>query len=97
MTTKEKVLKVLKDSKPDIKNRYKVKKMGLFGSYVTGEYKKTSDIDILIDFEENADLFDLVGLSIYLEEKLKQKVDVVSKNALRDEIKENILLQVVYI
>lgn len=97
MTTKEKVLKVLKDSKPDIKNRYKVKKMGLFGSYVTGEYKKTSDIDILIDFEENADLFDLVGLSIYLEEKLKQKVDIVSKNALRDEIKENILLQVVYI
>lgn len=97
MTTKEKVLKVLKDSKPEIKNKYKVKKLGLFGSYVSGEYKKTSDIDILVDFEENADLFDFIGLSMYLEEKLKQKVEVVSKNALRDEIKDNILLQVIYI
>jgi predicted nucleotidyltransferase len=73
-----------------------VKKIGLFGSYLRGEQKEGSDIDILTDFRDDADLIDLVGLALFLEERLQQKVDIVPENALREELKELILKDVVY-
>ena len=97
MLTKEKILKILNELKREIIDKYKVKEVGLFGSYLENEQKETSDIDILVEFEENADLFDLIELSFFLEKKFKKKVDVVSKNALRNEIKESILARVIYI
>ena len=97
MHNKEEILKSLRTLKVDLKKRFKVKKIGLFGSYVNESQKKESDIDILVEFEDGADLFDLSGLSIFLEEIFKQKVDIVSKNALRSELKEIILDQVIYI
>lgn len=66
----------------------------MFGSFIRGEQSDVSDIDILVDFEEGADLFDLVGLSLLLEERLQRKVDVVSKNALREELREQVLKEV---
>ena len=71
------------------------KEIGVFGSVVRGEQTDTSDLDVLVDFEEGADLLDLVGLGLFLEEKLNQKVDVVSKRALREEIKDVILREAV--
>lgn len=62
MKNKSEILKIIKDIKEDFKKRYKVKGMGIFGSLVKGEQKEGSDIDILVDFEEDADIFDLVGL-----------------------------------
>jgi hypothetical protein len=97
MLNKEEIVKRLRTLKVDLKKRFKVKKIGLFGSYVNESQKKESDIDILVEFENGADLFDLSGLSIFLEEIFKQKVDIVSKNALRSELKEIILDQVIYI
>jgi len=97
MLNKEEIVKRLRTLKVDLKKRFKVKKIGLFGSYVNESQKKESDIDILVEFEDGADLFDLSGLSIFLEEIFKQKVDIVSKNALRSELKEIILDQVIYI
>ncbi|MCJ7498390.1 MAG: nucleotidyltransferase domain-containing protein, partial [candidate division Zixibacteria bacterium] len=82
MKSKEGIIKILKGIKGELK-RYRVKKIELFGSVTRSEQSKTSDIDILADFEEHADLFDLSGLALFLEEKLKQKVDVVSRRALR--------------
>ena len=52
---------------------------------------------MLVEFEEGADLFDLVGLANYLEEALQQKVDVVPKRALRSELRESVLREVVTI
>ncbi len=83
--------------KEEISERYKVREIGLFGSVVRGEEKETSDLDILVDFKEDADLFDLVGLSLFLEEKLNLKVDVVPKRALREEIRESVLKEAVSI
>ena len=94
MTTKEEVLRTLKGLKTEIRARYKVKGIGVFGSFIRGEQSDVSDIDILVDFEEGADLFDLVGLSLLLEERLQRKVDVVSKNALREELREQVLKEV---
>ena len=71
-----------------------MKGIGVFGSFIRGEQSDVSDIDILVDFEEGADLFDLVGLSLLLEERLQRKVDVVSKNALREELREQVLKEV---
>ncbi len=94
--TKEEILSILKNLKSEIKTKYRAKNLGLFGSYVKKEQKETSDIDILVEFEEDADLFHLTGLSLFLEENLNIKVDVVSKSALKKELRENILQEVIY-
>ncbi len=96
MLSKKEILTILTNLKTELKNRYKVKQLGLFGSYVSEENKEISDIDILVDFEEGADLFNFTGLSLFLEEKFKCKVDVVPRNALRKELKDNILKSVIY-
>jgi predicted nucleotidyltransferase len=62
-----------------------------------GEQTINSDIDILTNFKDDADLFDLVGLGQFLEEKLQQKVDIVPEDALRKELKNKILKEAVYI
>ncbi|WP_298817046.1 nucleotidyltransferase family protein [Chloroflexus sp.] len=94
MNAKDVVAK-LKELKPIIVERYKVREIGLFGSFVRGEQDASSDIDLLAEFEENADLFDLIGLALYLEEIFQRQVDVVPKQALRAELRESVLQQVV--
>ncbi len=93
----EDILATLKELKPVIATRFKAKEIGLFGSFVRGEQHANSDIDVLVEFEEGADMFDLVGLANYLEEALQQKVDVVPKRALRAELRESVLREVVAI
>ncbi|MCK4380373.1 MAG: nucleotidyltransferase family protein [Candidatus Lokiarchaeota archaeon] len=96
MLNKEEILKRLTNLKTDLQNKYKVKELGLFGSYANGEPQEFSDIDILADFEDGADFFDFIGLSLFLEEEFECKVDVVSKNALREELKDKILKTVIF-
>lgn len=87
----EQIQNILILTKPDVKKRYNVKELGIFGSYSRGEQKRTSDIDILVKFSPKASLFDFVGLGNYLEERLKMKVDIVSENGIRPELRRNIL------
>lgn len=91
----ERIITVLKGLEDEIRKDYKAEIIGVFGSYVRGEQKEGSDVDILVRFLEGATLFDLVGLGDFLEEKLRVKVDIVSERALRQEIKEQILEEVV--
>jgi predicted nucleotidyltransferase len=95
MKTKEEILSLIRSLQGEFRQRFKVKEIGVFGSVVREEQRASSDIDVLVDFEEGADLFDLVGLGLFLEEKLGQKVDVVPKRALRDEIRGAVLKEVV--
>jgi predicted nucleotidyltransferase len=95
MKSKQEILSLIKALRGEIKQRYKVKEIGVFGSVVREEQRQASDIDVLVDFEAGADLFDLVGLGLFLEEKLGQKVDVVPKRALREEIRGAVLKEVV--
>ncbi|HHV81354.1 TPA: nucleotidyltransferase, partial [bacterium] len=67
---KEDILDILRSLQIEIEEKYNAEVIGIFGSFVRGEEKETSDIDVLVDFNESADLFDLVGLSLFLEEKL---------------------------
>ena len=89
-STKELLVRI-RELKPKIMKRYKAKEIELFGSIVRGEQSGASDIDLLVEFEEGADLFDLTGLAIFLEEELGRKVDVVPKRALREELRESVL------
>ncbi len=93
---KEEILRILKKLKEDIKIKYKVKSIGIFGSYINNEQTDDSDIDFLVEFEENADLFHYVGLTLFLEEQFNKKVDVISKPALKEELRKSILQEVIY-
>lgn len=94
VNTEDLVIK-LKKLKPIMAARYKAKEIGLFGSFVRGEQSAASDVDILVEFEEEADLFDLVGLALWLEEELQCNVDVIPKRALRPELRGSVLREVV--
>jgi predicted nucleotidyltransferase len=94
LNTKKDILAALREMRDMIKTRYKVKEIGIFGSVVRDEQRTASDIDILVEFDDGADLFDLVGLSLFLEEKLQRKVDIVPKRALRPELREAVLKEV---
>ena len=93
--TTQDILTKLRELKHLMAARYKTKEIGLFGSFVRGQHSASSDIDVLVEFEEGADLFDLIGLTLYLEEVLQRKVDVVPKRALRLELREMVLHEVV--
>jgi len=94
--SKEEILTILKKLKNELKSKYKIKNIGLFGSYVNNKQKEASDIDILVEFEENADLIHYIGLSFFLEEHFNKKVDVISKFALKEELREHILQEAIY-
>ncbi|MFP4539840.1 MAG: type VII toxin-antitoxin system MntA family adenylyltransferase antitoxin [Candidatus Paceibacterota bacterium] len=74
-----------------ILERQGVNKAAIFGSFASGEAREDSDIDIVVSFEEEKSLFDLVGLKLELEDKLKRKVDVLTYNGLNHRLKEGIL------
>ncbi len=93
MKTREEILKVLRELSSLLRERYKVKRVWLFGSVLRAEHTPESDIDLLVDFQENADFLDLVGVGLFLEEKLKAKVDVATRAALSEEVKGAILAQ----
>ena len=94
MNTREEILQKLAELKPQVQARYKATQIGLFGSFIRREQDQASDVDLLVDFEEGADLFDFVGLASFLEEQLQRKVDLVTRRALRPELREQILEQV---
>lgn len=96
MLDKNEILDILKELKEELKKEYNVKKIGLFGSYSRKNYSAESDIDILVEFYQGADLFDFVGLNLFLEDKLGHEVDLVSKTAVRKELKEEIMGSVIY-
>jgi len=95
MKTLEEIKEILKKHKNKIKREFKAEIIGVFGSYVRGEEKPESDVDVLVRFMEGATIFDLIGLAEFLEEKLGIKADIVSERALRPELKEQILKEVV--
>lgn len=94
---KQKVIDIIRRSKPEIEARYGVRRLGLFGSYVRGEQRKRSDIDILVSFSCDIDLFDFLDLKEFLEARLHHKVDLVMETALKPATGKRILVEVEYV
>lgn len=97
MKTLEEIKQTLRETKPLLQEQYRVTELGIFGSYARGEQTQTSDVDVLIDYDQAPTLFKLVELRDYLAEVIEMKVDVVTKNGLKPRIRERVLSEVVYI
>lgn len=91
----EEVKQLVAQEKDEIRKQFKAQIKGVFGSYARGDYHADSDLDILVDFDVGANLFDLVGIQQFLEDNLGCKVDVVSRRALREEIRDTVLNEMV--
>jgi len=97
--TAEEIINILKEHKEGLKEKYGVKEIGVFGSYVRGEQKGSSDIDVLVEFEPDAriSLLDFVGLENLISDLLGANVDLVEKSGLKPRIGKHILKEVVYL
>ncbi|QTA86011.1 nucleotidyltransferase family protein [Desulfonema magnum] len=81
------LMEILKSLKHEVRRKYKAELRGVFGSHAREEAGEHSDIDILVEFEEGATLFDLSEMGDFLEEKLQHKVDLVCQSTVREEIR----------
>lgn len=97
MQTVEQLKATLALHKEELREKFKVKEIGLFGSYVRREQKKKSDVDVLVTFYETIDLFTFVELENYLSDILRVKVDLVMKEGIKPRLKERILSEAVYV
>lgn len=99
MKTVDEIREILKAHKEEVRRKYKVSEIGLFGSFVRGEQTKRSDIDILVEFDEEniPSLLKLIEMERYLKRMLRKKVDLVIKSGIRPELKKRILSEVIYI
>lgn len=91
----EQILETLQFSKQELTSRYPIQRLGVFGSYVRGEQRPDSDIDILVEFQEPISLFRFMDLELTLSQILGVKVDLVMKTALKPRIGQHILSEVV--
>ena len=99
MNKLEQIKQKLNQNLIQIKQRYHITQLGIFGSYIRGEATENSDLDILVEFEPQAKfgLLTFCELENYLSELLAIKVDLVMKDGLKPNIGENILREVVYL
>lgn len=93
----EEIKSILVQHKDELRERYGVREIEIFGSYIRAEQRDTSDLDILIDFERPVSLLHIVALENYLSDLLEVKVDVVPKKNIRKELKEIILSEAIVI
>ena len=90
---------ILRVHKDELRERYGIKELGIFGSYVRGEERKDSDLDLLAEFEDGAKigLLEFIRVENYLSDLLGVKVELVEKSALKPRIGRLILKEVVYL
>ena len=96
MITKNDILSKLTELKPTLHKDFAVKEIGLFGSYSDNSYTESSDIDILVELEKPIG-WKFFSLQLYLEKIFNKKIDLVTKNALKEQMKEHILKQVNFV
>ncbi len=95
MKSFEEIKEILSREKPLLMEDYGVKEIGIFGSFVRGDTRKKSDLDVLVEFQNPISLLEFIGLEEYLSARLGTKVDLVMKSALKPHIGKNILREVV--
>ncbi len=90
-------LALLREHEPEIKNRFGVAKIGIFGSFVRGEARPDSDVDVLVTFQKDGETFNnYMDCKFYLEDLFERKVDLIMKGAIKKRLKPYILGEVVY-
>jgi predicted nucleotidyltransferase len=79
----------------ELRDRFKVKSLSVFGSYARNEQTERSDVDVLVEYIEPISLFWLVDTELYLDDLLGVKVDLIMKRSIRPEIREDVLREAV--
>lgn len=94
---REEIIQLLKIFKEENKNKYHIKKLGIFGSVAKNRMKEESDIDIVVNLTRQ-DLFELIGIKQDLEERLKYPIDIVSyRETMNSFLKKRIDEEAVYV
>jgi len=96
MKTLGEIKKILKENKPILQEKYKVKDIGVFGSFARGDQNKKSDLDILVEFKEPVG-FLFIHLADYLEEVLGMKVDLLTPDAIKANRRSYIMEDLIYV
>jgi len=91
----EEVFQTLRSHLPELRERYKVKSLGVFGSRLRGDQRTRSDLDVLVEFSEPPSFFEFLDLQDHLSDLSGIKVDLVMKSALKPTIGQQILSEVV--
>jgi hypothetical protein len=89
------LIDVLQQHLPELKQRYHIKSLGLFGSYVRNEQTADSDLDVLVEYEELPGLLAYVELEQTLADLLQLPVDLVHRPNLKPHLRERILAEVI--
>ncbi|MES0336068.1 MAG: nucleotidyltransferase family protein [Candidatus Magnetobacterium sp. LHC-1] len=90
-------IETLKINADVIRSRYPVSKIGVFGSVARGKETETSDVDVLVEFAEPVDIFEVIDFKEFLGNLLDKTVDLVSVKALKPFLKDKILNEVIYV
>lgn len=93
---KKEILENLKNNKQNLKSNFHLAKIGLFGSFARGEATNTSDIDIIVKFNKPIG-WDFILLKEYLENILNKEVDLVTEEAIKFQMKKEIIKEVIYV
>ena len=96
MKTRDEILKLLAREKPELKRRFRVRQMALFGSYVRGDQQAGSDVDILVDVDPSIGI-EFVSLAERIEKLLGQPVDLISKRAIKPKNLKYIEQELIYV
>ena len=99
MKTRDQILTFLSQNKKLFRDKYHIIRIGLFGSYARGDQNNNSDIDLLVEFEENTqDLYDLkLQLKDFFQIKLGIEIDICREKYIKPRIKKSILKETVYV
>ncbi|MEJ2558108.1 MAG: nucleotidyltransferase family protein [Anaerolineae bacterium] len=97
MKTVEEIQTIIRQHQDILAERYGVSIVAIFGSYVRGEQRRRSDLDLLADILRPISLLELVGAELYLSEVLGVKVDLIPKRSVRDELRETIFREAIAI
>lgn len=87
---------LLEQLKPELAQKFHVQTIGLFGSVVREDFSSSSDIDIIVDFDQPIGI-EFIDLAYYMEHHLKKKVDLVSRNGVKDKYFKAIEQEIIYV
>jgi predicted nucleotidyltransferase len=93
--TLDEIKSIISLHRDELRRAHRIRSISAFGSYVRGEQKRGSDLDLLAEFEGTISLLDLVGAEQYLSKILGVKVDLIPKTDIRSELKARILKEAV--
>jgi len=97
MSNLDTIKDTLQKLKPELKRKYNISSIGLFGSVVRDDFSSMkSDIDIIVDFSKPIGI-EFVDLAEYLESKIKRKIDLVSRNGIKDKYYKQIQHEIIYV